>query len=248
MIARILAVILSVLVSGIFTLAQAQSDDCLEGLYGAARRSKSGQYQVVKFKVTEITAGQYQIKGVLKTGRSKTNLKGQSFTASYDPKVNEITDGQNKKGDQFSISGSYVDKSGNFVVRIKNVSFTLRRNAKCKAPDTPKFDFRISYITGEKEAYPKFPAGDINIHWYGNPKFPVTAIYYARSCPPPLTMSDCPPSSQTFQSSADPLVMKGVISCWGWLPQRYVFDYAVKLRDALGRETEPVVWSFTCIF
>ena len=106
------------------------------------------------------------------------------------------------------------------------------------------FQFGITNITGSSLIFANDPAEDLRVWWYGTPVFPVTAIFYPRSCEPPRL--NCREWRIPFRSKRDPLVLENVLVCYGDMPYRLVFDYAVKLVDAKGRATAPYLWPLTC--
>ncbi|MDC0358130.1 hypothetical protein OAO01_04880 [Oligoflexia bacterium] len=87
--------------------------------------------------------------------------------------------------------------------------------------------------------------GDLVIYWSGEPAFPVAASYYPVSCPANVNYCSAVPGSF---SSADknPYVMSGAVWCSGFSQNTYI-NYALKLTDANGHETQSINAGFNCV-
>ncbi|NMC61771.1 MAG: hypothetical protein GYA55_01240 [SAR324 cluster bacterium] len=123
-----------------------------------------------------------------------------------------------------------------------NVVFKCRR--KSATSSNTNFEFGISEVTGSQLIFANDSPEDLRIWWYGKPIFPVTAVFFPRSCEPPRL--SCRKYEQKYVTSREPFIMENVVQCYGDMPYRLSFDYAVLLIDAKGRATKPYPWPLTC--
>jgi hypothetical protein len=89
------------------------------------------------------------------------------------------------------------------------------------------------------------PRGNLTIHWSGNPKFPVTAVFGPTEdgCPVP---GSCNSREQSFQDRENPLLFVGSPRCRGYTEEA-VIGYEVELTDADGVATAPHPVTYVCV-
>ena len=89
------------------------------------------------------------------------------------------------------------------------------------------------------------PRGNLTIHWSGNPKFPVTAVFGPTEdgCPVP---GSCNSRELSFQERENPLLFVGSPRCTGYTEDT-VIGYEVQLTDADGVATAPYPVTHLCV-
>jgi hypothetical protein len=89
------------------------------------------------------------------------------------------------------------------------------------------------------------PGGDLTIHWSGNPKFPVGAVFgpAENRCPVPDT---CNSRELSFQDQENPLLFVGSPRCSGYTEEA-VIGYEVQLTDADGVTTDAYPVTYVCV-
>jgi hypothetical protein len=89
------------------------------------------------------------------------------------------------------------------------------------------------------------PRGDLTIHWSGDARFPVTAVFGPAEdgCPVP---GSCGSRALSFEEQENPILFVGSPKCSGY-SEPAVIGYQVQLTDADGVMTAPFPVTYRCV-
>lgn len=242
---------LSIVSAGFFvyspTLAATKCTKFPCGSYVNTARAPGGRMKMVltvdKDKGTARGIG-YRIQGTVYDTDDNDKLmtiKGRLFYGS-----NQVVGVSVSDREVADIKASFDRENKVLIIRLELVGGDVVFRCRRRSTSSPnkKFEFGISEVSGSNLIFANDPPEDLRIWWYGDPIFPVTAVFFPRSCAPPRL--SCKTYQQKYARRRDPFIMENVVQCYGDMPYRLTFDYAVLLIDAKGRATKPYPWPLTC--
>ena len=105
--------------------------------------------------------------------------------------------------------------------------------------------FTITNIEYPETVVSDGPRGDMTIHWSGNPKFPVTAVFGPAEdgCPVP---DSCNSRELSFEERENPILFEGSPKCSAYTEATEI-GYQVELTDADAVTTAPYPVTYLCV-
>lgn len=105
--------------------------------------------------------------------------------------------------------------------------------------------FTISNVEYPEVVVSDGPRGNLTIHWSGNPKFPVTAVFGPTEdgCPVP---DSCNSRELSFEERDNPILFEGSPKCSGYTEATEI-GYQVELTDADAVTTAPFPVTYLCV-